>query len=86
MLLPRYNQRPLEVKFYEEYFKSAQCFGDLNRIFEIGEKEAFKNGIKVLDAMHVATAHLTRCTALVTLERPTAPMYRSGLVKVHRLI
>jgi hypothetical protein len=86
LLLPRYHRRSLEIKFYEEYFKSAQCFGDLNRIFEIGQKEAFKHGIKVMDAMHVATAHLTHCAALVTLEKPTTPMYRTTLVTVHRLV
>lgn len=86
LLLPRYHRRSPEVAFYEAYFDSAQCFGDLNRIFEIGQKEAFTHGIKVLDAMHIATANLARCSVLITLERSTGPMYRTRLIPVQRLL
>ena len=84
--MPKFNRRLLEVKFYEEYFNAAICFGTLDRIFEIGEKEAFEHGISVLDAMHIAAAHLAGCDALITLEKETKPMYRTKLIPVRRLV
>jgi hypothetical protein len=82
LLLPTFNRREIEIQFHEAYFKSATCFGDLNRMFEIGQREAYLHGIAVLDAMHVATTHLMRCDALVTLEIPSKPMFRSNIAKV----
>ena len=86
LLLPKFNKRHLEVRFYEEYFAAATCYGSLDRIFEIAEKEAYRHGIAVLDATHVATAHLTHCDALITLEKETKPLYRTKLVPVRRLV
>jgi hypothetical protein len=51
-------------------------------MFETGGREAVRHGIAVVDALHVAAAHLSRCVALVTTEKPTKPMFRTGLVKV----
>jgi hypothetical protein len=39
-------------------------------------------GIAVIDALHVAAAHLSRCAALVTTEKPTKPIFRTSLVRV----
>jgi hypothetical protein len=82
LLNAKFNKRDLEVKFYESYFGSAECYGNLDRIFEIGHKESLRYGIKVVDAMHVASAHLTHCEALVTGEKTTTPMFRTKLVNV----
>jgi predicted nucleic acid-binding protein len=71
-----------ELRFYDEYFGLANCFGDLNRIFEVGEPDAKRHGIPVMDAMHVAAANLAKCVALVTTEKPTKPLFRTKLVRV----
>jgi len=71
-----------EMSFYAEYFKHANCYGDLNRMLEIGAPQARKHGITVVDALHVAAANLCKCSFLVTTEKATRPMFRTSLVKV----
>jgi len=82
ILKPTHHRRRAELAFYEEYFSHANCFEDLDRMFEIGGKEAMRHGIAVVDALHVAAAHLSRCAALVTTEKATKPMFRTSLVRV----
>src|SRR5687768_14764900 len=77
-----HQKRDLELKFYAEYFKNADCYGDLNRMFEIGSREAKKHGIPVIDALHVAAASLSRCKLLLTTESPSKPLFRTKLVTV----
>jgi hypothetical protein len=81
-LQPAHQRRKLELAFYDAYFKSADCFGDLNRIFEIGAPEAVKHGIPVLDVLHIAAASLSKCKTLFTTEGPTKPLFRTNLVRV----
>src|SRR5690242_394635 len=61
MIQPTYHKKKLELEFYNEYFNNANCFGDLDRMFQIGSREAMKHGISVVDALHIATAHLAKC-------------------------
>lgn len=82
ILKPTHHQRRTELEFYEEYFSHANCFGDLDRMFEIGAGEATRHGIAVVDALHVAAAYLSNCAALVTTEKPTKPIFRTSLVRV----
>ena len=74
--------KAVELEFYEEYFRNANCYGELNRVFEIGNKEALRHGISVVDALHVAAANLSRCAALITTEKPTKPIFRTKIVPV----
>jgi predicted nucleic acid-binding protein len=82
MIQPTYHRHTLEVSFYSTYFRNAACFGQLNQMFEIASREAMKHGIAVSDALHIATAHLSKCAALVTAEKSTKPMFRTRLVRV----
>jgi predicted nucleic acid-binding protein len=82
MIQPTYHGHNLEVSFYNTYFRGATCFGQLDRMFEIGSKEAMRHGIAVADALHIATAHISKCAALVTAEKDTKPMFRTKLVRV----
>lgn len=77
ILLPSHYRNKSELAFYDEYFKHAQCYGDLDRIFEIGQPEAIKHGIPVIDALHVAAANLARCRILITTEKTTRPIFRT---------
>ncbi len=81
-----YHKGRIELDFYEEYFRVAECYGDLNRIFEIGSPDALKHGIPVMDALHIAAANLARCEVLVTTEGPTKPLFRTNLVRVAAIL
>jgi len=86
ILQPSHEGRSLELEFYNEYFRVAGCYGDLNRMFEIGAPDAMKHGITVLDALHVAAASLAKCKLLVTTEGPTKPIFRTKLVQVASIL
>ena len=86
VLQPAHRGHTLELQFYNTYFKNAQCWGDLNRILEIGEKEAIRHGISVLDALHLAAANLSRCKVFVTTEKISKPIFKTKLVKVVSII
>jgi len=51
-------------------------------MFEVGQPEAIKHGIPVIDALHVAAANLARCKILITTEKTTKPIFRTTLVSV----
>ena len=78
-----HNQSRDELAFYGAYFEHATCYGDLNRMYEIAEREAILHGIAVVDAFHLAAAHLTR-SILITGEKITKPMFRTRIVRVRR--
>jgi hypothetical protein len=82
MLHPTHHRDKLEMAFHSEYFKHATIYGELNRVFEIGEPEAMKHGIPVMDAMHIAAANLARCEILLTTETVNKPIFRTQLVRV----
>ena len=75
VLLPTHEKRKDELAFYEEYFSHANCYGALDRIFEIGSREAMKHGIKIADAFHIAAANLSKCKVLITAEKTTSHMF-----------
>lgn len=81
-LQPTYQRHNLALAFYNTYFSRSQCYGDLNRMFEVGSQQATKHGIAVVDALHIAAAHLAKCPYLVTAEKSTKPMFRTKLLKV----
>ena len=74
---PAYQRHSSELAFYNTYFSNATCYGNLNQMFELGYAEGMKHGIAVVDALHVATAHLAKCAVLATAERDTKPMFRT---------
>ena len=81
-LQPTHHKRKLELEFYTEYFRHADCYGSLDRMFEAAETEALTHGIPVLDALHIAAANLSGCRWLFTSEGPTMPLLRTKLVPV----
>jgi predicted nucleic acid-binding protein len=80
-----YHKQSDELDFYAEYFRHATCFGQFDRMFEIGEPDAVRHGITVVDALHVAAANLSRCRVLFTTEKVTSPLFRTQLIKVVRV-
>lgn len=82
LLLPSYHKRKIELEFHNTYFSQGNCFGSLDRMFEIGEPEALRRGIAVMDALHLAAAHLAKCDWFVTTEKRSKPMFQNKLIKV----
>jgi hypothetical protein len=37
ILQPTHHKRKLEIEFYAEYFRNADCYGGLDRMFEVAE-------------------------------------------------
>lgn len=82
ILQPTHQRRKPELAFYEEYFHHANCYVDLNKIFEAGSPEATKHGIPVVDALHLGCASLAKCHVLLTTEAATKPMFKTTLLEV----
>jgi hypothetical protein len=76
-----HHKQAEELKFYDEYFRNAVMYGDLNRTLEIAAPDAKRHGSGVVDTLHVAAANLSKL-ALVTTEKLTKPLFRTSLVKV----
>jgi hypothetical protein len=81
MLQPTHLRRIKEISFYENIFKTAKIYGNLNHMFEIAEREALAHGITVIDAFHLAAATLSRCELFITTEKSSKPLFRSSVVK-----
>lgn len=77
-----HHKQTEELKFYDQYFRHAEMYGDLNRTLEIAAPDAKRHGIGVVDALHVAAANLSKCAALITTEKLTKPLFRTNLVRV----
>lgn len=73
------------VLIYRAYFAAAEVYSDLEAILQTTGKELRKTNMKLVDAIHVATAHLAGADELLTTERPTKAMHRNTLVKVRTL-
>ena len=71
-----------EQALYEEYFNTAEWFRDIEKIAALAEREAAKEGLAAMDALHLAAAHLSRADEFITTEKPNKSIYRSSLVKV----
>jgi hypothetical protein len=83
-LVPKaiFHKRTLEKAFYDEYFKAAEWFRDLDKIEAGAHIEAAKSGLAAMDALHLVAAKLSRADEFVTTERPGKPIYRTSLVKI----
>ena len=80
-----FNRRPLEYRFYREYFKRAVMFNDVRLILERASRESAKSGVSAMDSLHLAAAYLLKADEFITTERPQRSIYRTSLVKVSYL-
>ena len=81
----RYNRRPTEEAFYEEYFARAEWTRDLPAILEQGIRIADHDGVGPMDALHVAAAAILKADEVVTIEKPGKSIYRARGVRVRYL-
>jgi predicted nucleic acid-binding protein len=80
---PTRNKRQASIDFCEKYFRNCAHYVETNRaLLEAAYVEACRLGLSATDAIHIASAHIAQAQELITLEKPTKPMYKSKLVKV----
>jgi predicted nucleic acid-binding protein len=77
-----FNKRAIEASFYERFFRQTEWTENLDKIVALAREEAAQVGLGAMDALHLAAAHLPKASEFVTTERPTSPLYRSGLIKI----
>ena len=77
-----YYKMRLERSFYDEYFKKAAWFRDVEKIEAAAQKEAARAGLGAMDALHLAAAHLSLADEFITTEKPNKAIHRSKLLKV----
>lgn len=63
----RYNQRTLELAFYQIFFEHAEWMRDVQQIVELGIDLAERYGVGPMDALHIAAAVLLEADELVTV-------------------
>lgn len=76
-------RRQSEVNFYDLFFGRVSIWapfepGLLARAME----EATLNGLSAVDAIHVVLAALAGCEELITSEKPTSAIHRTGRVRI----
>lgn len=84
-VLPKalYNQRPIEVEFYEAYFGAVTHWAsNLERIIEAGYREATDFGLGAMDALHIAAAIETGSHEFITSEKPGKSIHRTPSIAV----
>lgn len=84
-LLPKavYHRNLAEVAFYQAFFQRVTTWAEpLDRIVELAEQVASRQGLNALDALHVASAILLDADELVTTERSDEPIHRVTSVNV----
>ena len=79
----RYFQREAEVQFYELFFGQVSIWAPFeSNLLTMALEEATINGLSAVDAIHVVLAALSGCEELVTSERKTSAIHRTGRVRV----
>lgn len=65
------------------FFRDSEPVTDLDRVFTVAHDLVRDHQLSVMDALHVASAHVGRCDELITREgKATKPIYRQQLVPV----
>lgn len=84
-LLPKanYHRRTTELEFYNAFFDAVVGWADdLDEIAEHALREASRNGLSAMDALHVAAAVTLGADELVTTEKRLKPIFRTRAVHV----
>lgn len=74
-----------EATFIEAFLRTCEVVSDMDGMLQVAFAEMTRQNVKVLDALHLAAAHLANADTFVTLEDSRQPMYRTRLVNVERL-
>ena len=84
-VLPKamFNQRTLEVEFYEAYFEAVTHWAsNIEQVLEAGYREAAEFGLGAMDALHIAAAVEIGAAEFITTEKPTKSIHRTQSISV----
>lgn len=84
-VLPKalFNQRNLEVTFYEAYFDAVSHWAiNIEQLLAAGYQEAADFGLGAMDALHIAAAVATQADEFITSEKPSKSIYRTQSIPV----
>jgi hypothetical protein len=84
-VLPKvlFNQRNLEVTFYEAYFDAvAHWATNIEQLLTAGYQEAAEFGLGAMDSLHIAAAVATEADEVITSEKPSKSIYRTHSIPV----
>lgn len=84
-VLPKalFMKKELEVEFYNAYFESVAFWAtDLEKILEMGDREAAEFGLGAMDALHIAAAVETGSSEFITSEKPQKSIHRTRKISV----
>jgi len=84
-VLPKaiFNQRTLEVEFYEAYFEAVIYWAtDLEKVLAAAYREAAEFGLGAMDALHIAAAVEIGANEFITSEKPTKSIHRTPSIPV----
>jgi len=84
-LLPKalYHRNAAESDYYNAFFALAvRTIPTSVALLELAMEVATRWGINAIDSIHVACAVFGGAEELITTEKPTKPIHRTGLVRV----
>lgn len=84
-ILPKaiYTKKQGEIKFYQTYFDAVSYWAtDLEKIIELGLKEASIYGVGAMDSLHLASAKLLEVDEFITNEKPNKSIHRSQNINI----
>jgi predicted nucleic acid-binding protein len=84
-VLPKaiFNQRTLEVEFYEAYFAAVSHWAsNIESILAAGYRESAEFGLGAMDALHIAAAVEIGANEFITSEKPTKSIHRTQSIPV----
>ncbi len=83
---PSFFKQEIERKFFELFFDRVDVWAETSEeLARRALEEAKRIGAKAMDALHLVSAAQAGAEELVTAEKDTKPMFRSGLVTVTSL-
>lgn len=74
-----------EVEFIDAFLGKCRSISNLEKIVRLAYQEMTVNNVKVVDALHLAAAHVGGADEFVTFESFNQPMHKTRLVKIRRL-
>ena len=72
-----------EVEFYNAFFSlNSRIIPTSQALLELAMEEACRHGLSAIDAIHIACAVFGGAEQMITSEKTTKPIHRTGLVRV----
>jgi predicted nucleic acid-binding protein len=79
----RYFQRQSEVSFYDVFFGRVSIWAPFEpELLTTALEEATRSGLSAVDAIHIVLAATSGCEELITSEKTTSAIHRTGRVRI----